>query len=524
MAKLDFSKWQFLVIDDFGNYRLMMKCILSDIGVRYINDVSDGEKAVSAIRNNEYDVILCDYNLGGGKDGQQVLEEVKHYNLIKYSTIFIMITAENTMDMVMAVVEYRPDDYLTKPFIKEVLTRRLEKIVAKKGILREINFLQDDGEFLKVIDLCDEKLTAYPKLALDIAKIKGDACLKAGKIGLATKVYNYALKIRDFPWARHGLAQAAALRGDYDEAKDILKRLLKDHRSHIEAYDLLTEIHEKSGDNRSAQMVLMNATQLSPKVITRQKALGALAVKNNDLDVAEQALKATVKLGRYSSLIEHHDHINLAKVYVQQNKPDEALGVMKNCRKEFYKNKVGVLHTQIMDGSIYKDKGDMAKANEAFEIAKKGFSMFAGDLPKELQIDMADTCNKFGEKRLLSGLLNSIEETSARLDSIRDELALEKKSRTEEDYLMMNKAGMTLYRKRKLEQAMKMFEEAAYGLPGHVSVIMNAAQASLEFLAQSGFDEYILKQVRDYLDHAKDIDPNNDKYVKLEKLYQSFIE
>lgn len=81
--------------------------------------------------------------------------------------------------------------------------------------------------------MCDEKLKALPKLALDIAKIKGEACLKAGKIGLAIKVYNYALKMRDFPWARQGLVQASFLRGDYDETKDILKALINAHSYHM---------------------------------------------------------------------------------------------------------------------------------------------------------------------------------------------------------------------------------------------------------------------------------------------------
>lgn len=163
------------------------------------------------------------------------------------------------------------------------------------------------------------------------------------------------------------------------------------------------------------------------------------------------------------------------------------------------------------------------RVNESFAMAKKDYVKFVGELPEEVKIDMADTCSQFGEKRLLSDLLNSIASTSQRLDEIRDDLAIEKKSRSEEDYLMMNKAGMTLFKKRKIEHAMKMFDEAAYGLPNNISVNMNAAQASLEFMEQNGFDEYKLQQVRNYLDYAKHIDPTNEKYCKLEALYQAYI-
>ncbi len=84
------------------------------------------------MRRRAYDVVLCDYNLGEGMDGQQVLEEAKHRRLVGYATVFVMITAENTMEMVMGAMEYKPDDYLTKPFNKELLKSRLEKLVARK--------------------------------------------------------------------------------------------------------------------------------------------------------------------------------------------------------------------------------------------------------------------------------------------------------------------------------------------------------------------------------------------------------
>ena len=108
----------FLVVDDFGDMRSMLKNMLTSIGVTQINTAASGADAIDAITNQHYDIILCDYNLGPGKNGQQILEEIRYRELIGLHTIFVIISAENTRGMVMGAVEYEPDSYLTKPFTK----------------------------------------------------------------------------------------------------------------------------------------------------------------------------------------------------------------------------------------------------------------------------------------------------------------------------------------------------------------------------------------------------------------------
>ncbi|CAK0759075.1 hypothetical protein CCP3SC15_2450004 [Gammaproteobacteria bacterium] len=47
--------------------------------------------------NRSYDIVLCDYNLGDGRDGMQILEEAKQRHLIGLTTVFVMITAESSI-------------------------------------------------------------------------------------------------------------------------------------------------------------------------------------------------------------------------------------------------------------------------------------------------------------------------------------------------------------------------------------------------------------------------------------------
>lgn len=91
----------YLVIDDFGDMRTMIKGLLRWLGTNDIYAARDGKATVGLMEKRGYDVVLCDYNLGVGKDGQQVLEEARKRQLINIATVFVMITAENSRDMVM---------------------------------------------------------------------------------------------------------------------------------------------------------------------------------------------------------------------------------------------------------------------------------------------------------------------------------------------------------------------------------------------------------------------------------------
>ena len=132
---IDLSNKRFLIIDDFGDMRTMIRHMIESYGATEIDMASNGKEAVRLMARHRYDIVLCDYNLGEGQDGQQILEEARHRRLIGLAALFIMITAENTSQMVMGAVEYYPDDYLSKPFNKLVLKTRLERLLARKGDL-----------------------------------------------------------------------------------------------------------------------------------------------------------------------------------------------------------------------------------------------------------------------------------------------------------------------------------------------------------------------------------------------------
>jgi len=514
MSSFNIEKLKFLHVDDFGNYRSMLKAILSSIGAQHMDDAKDAIDAMDKIQKHKYDVILCDYNLGEGQNGQQLLEEAMSRQLLPYGTIFIMITAENTVDMVMAAVEYRPDAYLSKPFPKEVLINRLEKLMEKKQAFKPVYTAYNRKNYSKAIELCDKTMKTHPKLALDLGKLKAEIAIKAKDFDLAESIYDKALDIRPFDWAQYGKGKTLFEKGQYDDAQDVLEDLVSENKNYIEAYDILTEIYKQSGDTDRVQSILQTATTLSPRAISRQQQLGHIAAENGDFKTAEKSLNSSIRLGKHSYLGKMDDHTTLTKLYIDNGQTSKAVKVLNNAKKEYKKDEQGLFHAEVMDSIVQFKQGNEGKAREIFENIIHTMHDEIHSLPESLQKDLISNAEILNENEMVESFKADIENPQASLS------ADKQKKKKMYKYLLINGKGMRLYKEKKIPAAAKLFDEAAENLPENISVNMNAAQAYIMVIKDSSSSNPpIKKKIRNYLDISKKLDSDNEKYQKLEVLY-----
>ena len=70
-----------LVIEDYEQVIAYMKSMLALIGFDQVVVARNAETAMSACRRTDFDFILCDYNLGVGRDGYQLFEALKDMGL-----------------------------------------------------------------------------------------------------------------------------------------------------------------------------------------------------------------------------------------------------------------------------------------------------------------------------------------------------------------------------------------------------------------------------------------------------------
>ena len=153
----DYSKKRFLVIDDQPMAREALRSIAQTVGAFAVEFASSYQDAIFRIRNNVPDIILSDYMLGDGRSGQQLLEELRRFNMLPDETIFMMVTGEQSYEQVVSAVELVPDDYIIKPFSPDKLQLRLDRIVAKKDFFAEYYQEKRAQEFAKALAILQKK-------------------------------------------------------------------------------------------------------------------------------------------------------------------------------------------------------------------------------------------------------------------------------------------------------------------------------------------------------------------------------
>jgi DNA-binding response OmpR family regulator len=200
------SSKRILIVDDLVQARSSLKNMMGIIGAQSIDTATDGREAMELILENDYDLVLSDYNLGKGKDGQQILEEARFSNRLKATAQFILVTGENAVERVMGALEYEPDAYITKPFTLSMLRERLKRIFHTKEELRPINEAIESGDISQAIEIANFLLESKPRLLLPVSRSLGKLYMRQERYEEALYVYSQPLNTRMVSWARLGQA------------------------------------------------------------------------------------------------------------------------------------------------------------------------------------------------------------------------------------------------------------------------------------------------------------------------------
>ena len=521
-----------LVVDDFFNFRLTLKNMMRSLGIMYIDDAANGEEAVRKMAVRQYDIILCDYNLGPGKSGQQVLEEGKFRGDINYSSIFIMVTAENTQEMIMGAMEYQPDAYLVKPFAKEVLEKRIKNIATRKLNIKNIETAIADNDFDHALRICDELMTQNPRNLSEIMKLKGEVLLKKADYKQAAEFFDHVLQKGNVSWAQLGRGRADLLMGNYESARDRFAGIISQNDKIMSAYDYLAKTLIKMNDPLEAQNVLMRATEISPRALLRHKYLGKLAYRNEDFSTAETSFKAAVEQGKNSCFKSPEDYTSLARTLVQRAAPQESLKVLGKALLEFPDRNDARMHVNLAESYAYNAMNKPAEARRALAEAQKSAAEMADNIPRELSLALAQARMMAGETdeglAIMKKIVSSHHDDEEMLADVRTsfkEMGMadqgeELIAATRDEIISLNNEGVALARDGKLSEAIAYFEKAADHLPDNKIINANAAHVLMLDMKEKGADEDGLARAKYYLDRVRKIDDSYTDYAMLITMYR----
>lgn len=515
-----FAGKSFLIIDDFQGMRSMLREMLRTFGSKNIDTVTNGKEAIAYLEKNKYDVVLCDYNLGSGKNGQHILEEAKFRELVGLATAWIIITAEKTADLVFGAAEYMPDDYIIKPVNEATMKIRLEKVLARKEMLVDIERAASEKDYGHTIALCDKALASSKTNATELQRIKTSTLLTMGRYDRAQQEFELILAKRDIPWAKTGLGKAVFYKGEHARAQQLFREVINENPAYLEAHDWLARSYEAAGELEEAQRALARCTELSPNSVIRQKNLGELAHKRGDLETAENAFRKTIKLGQFSIHKSPVAYLGLAKICSENDNPAEALQILKDTCKEFEGAETG-FHAKVVEGMVYSKSGDLVNAGrisrEVAELVKADDSHRASSVMLEAAQMFLATGNKEAAENIAQTLVKNNHENAELLAQVNDLYSqagmsdqgeeLVKNSRQE--VIAINDRGVILAKEGKLDEAIQLLSDAHSRLPNNKRIMINLSNMAVMSMRKNGKNGDMMLIVDECLRQVAKLDPQD---------------
>jgi DNA-binding NarL/FixJ family response regulator/Flp pilus assembly protein TadD len=522
-----------LIIEPHPGMRANLQNMLVQCGLTNIECAVSSSHAIRQMYVRSFDLILCENNLEGGQDGQQMLEDLRHHDLMDSTTMFFMVTGENNMSKVTSTAELAPAGYILKPFAAENMLERIRRALDKRNVFAPVQELIELGSEHEAIAACIEGADDFPRYASDFMRLRAELHMLLGEAAEAEPIYAELYAAKSIPWARLGQAKTLFMRERYAEARTMLEALLASHHRFLDAYDWLARVLEAQGDLVQTQAVLNDAVTQSPHALRRLRRLGQVALETGDVETAERVLREVVNQGRHSEFRDPEDHARLVLTLVRKGDPVQAAAVIRDLDKSMAGRKNTPVCSAIASAMLHEYTGNDERLSESLDSALLACPSSIG-LSGAIRIELARNCLHNGKEEGAADVLREVMrnagdvaamgkaaavlEQAGRHD-LAERLALESRQQVAD----MVAAGAAKAKGGDFRGAVNLMVEAVSRLPDNPQVVFNAAVAVLKCLEHAGWDDRLGQYAISLIGGVRRLDPRNPKLPALVGLRQQIM-
>ncbi|HON17900.1 MAG TPA: response regulator transcription factor [Salinivirgaceae bacterium] len=136
------NKIRILIVEDSEPEGIMLADILQDEGFDPIH-VMDAESGMKMVLQNTIELVLLDVMLPG-KDGFQLAKQIKAFD---ENIPIIFLTSRNLKSDEIQGFTLGADDYLTKPYDRDLLIWRIRAVLKRRGALNSTQEFFNIGKY-----------------------------------------------------------------------------------------------------------------------------------------------------------------------------------------------------------------------------------------------------------------------------------------------------------------------------------------------------------------------------------------
>ena len=528
------SEISVMIIESNASMRTQLRNMLSLCGITQVNLAVTAGVAIRKLRELNFDIILCEYHLGEGQDGQHLLEDLRHHHLIPLWTVFIMITGESTYERVVSAVELAPNDYVLKPFSSDKLLDRVSKALTKRDAFMTTYKLIEAGNLLDAIESCKtgekEHETTY---LIDFLRLRAELHLAAGQTDEAQEVYARVLDTKAVPWAKLGLAKTMFLQKRFDEAETGFKELLQENAQYMDAYDWLAKTREAMGQLQEAQDTLQEAVKVSPHTTRRLRKLGEVSNELGDHETAIKTMSEVVRKGKYSDFRDPEDHVTLVKAQLGMGDVMAANATLRDMERSMDGLAKTPLCKALSTAMVATQTGDAEAAVAALEEAVKHNDPRLG-ATLSLKKDLARICIEHKRDDQAAEVIMDVMRHAADDEAVehiknmlvelgRPELGEQLATRVRTEVKDLMAQGAQLAQRGDFDGSVRQMMQAVQKLPGNINVLFNASLSLLKHIENLGWNPKFAADARTYIERVRKQDPGNERLKAITNYFHGLL-
>ncbi|MEO8118465.1 MAG: response regulator [Rhodoferax sp.] len=328
----DLSASSALIIESNPTSRSILVAQLRDFGMGSVVQCARLADARRQLEFRTFDVVLCEHHFANEvMSGQDLLDDLRRNQLLPFSTVFIMVTAEATYAKVAEAAESALDGYLLKPHKAVHLGERLRQARIRKISLAEIFAAIEAEDFDTAANLCLHRFETRGLFWLYAARVGAELLLRTGKCAQAQVLYEAVVAAKTLPWAKLGVARSLLDEGQVARAASTLENLISEDPSYADAYDVMGRAQFELGKFDKALATYKMASELTPASISRLQNLGMMTYYAGDRKEAEAILDRTTRLGLDSKMFDCQTLVLLAFARLESG---DRKGLQR-CRDDF---------------------------------------------------------------------------------------------------------------------------------------------------------------------------------------------
>jgi len=529
------SALKVLVIDDQQQMRQIIRESLYRLGIRQVLMAGNAQESLRAMRGDSIDLVLSDYNLGEGPDGQQLLEAARGARLLSPVAPWIYITANALKADILAAGDFMPDGYIVKPFTDQLLSRYIEALSARKQALAPLLLAADAGQWERVLEVAEGFIKRSDALSVEGLKQKAQALMKLARFQDALACYGQALDMNsELAWANLGLAQAQRALGKTELARATLDKLMRSQPSFASAYDTLLEIAEDQGDQQGSLEIAQKVAELVPNA-KRKLRLGALALGAGESELAIKALEQAVNRNRHAVTPSADDSLLLAQALLDHGDAGRALAVAGELGKRFADAPAARLLAKALGAQAQQRLGNAEAAAALMDelaqdlaqppgaavaldeqqkllLAKSALATGRNELGQQLIGDLAR--NNSDRPLLLASVLRAAAGTPAEADC---------RALVQQAGQQMSAAMSELQQAKRsgdVAQALEIGERALALSPQNFNVLIELCTLHLIAMGRLGQPEQHRERARELLARLERSHPNHDRVAAARKFFR----